>query len=328
MPTTTIDPTNRMIVRLYINNDDSTNHSVNWYTEGTQYYSFIKTTVSVPAQIGPIGPTGATGPTGPTGAQGVTGPTGPTGSQGIQGIQGITGATGPTGPTGDTGLQGPAGPTGATGETGLAGSNGNGPIDAKTLGYYVNGTTKPYRMAFPVNTSSSLGSFGFNSQSINYFPIFISAGSTIGSACIYQSSAGSAGLGLAQGELLIYRSELNDSNELVAGALEKSCGTWNTLSSGLKILAGINHTLSANTINNVWWIAFRNYQTVSLSLKVNPTTDYLSHWASISTASTTLTKAFSFTESVLFNAATPTLTQVAGSNTPQSAVFYVGFSEQ
>ena len=47
LPTTTIDPTNRMIVRIYLSNNDSNTHSVNWYTEGTSYYSFVITSVGV-----------------------------------------------------------------------------------------------------------------------------------------------------------------------------------------------------------------------------------------------------------------------------------------
>jgi len=47
LPTTTIDPTNRMIVRLYLDNNDNNSHSVVYYTEGTSYYSFVLTSVGV-----------------------------------------------------------------------------------------------------------------------------------------------------------------------------------------------------------------------------------------------------------------------------------------
>ena len=69
LTTTTIDPTNRMIVKIYCNNDDSSTHNITWYTEGTSYYSFVKTSVSVPTIPGPTGPTGHTGPTGATGPE-------------------------------------------------------------------------------------------------------------------------------------------------------------------------------------------------------------------------------------------------------------------
>jgi hypothetical protein len=80
-----------MIVRIYINNTDSTNHNYTFYTEGSQYYSYVLTSLEI---LGTPGPTGATGATGPQGIQGVTGPSGATGPQGIQGPTGSTGATG------------------------------------------------------------------------------------------------------------------------------------------------------------------------------------------------------------------------------------------
>jgi hypothetical protein len=54
LPTTVIDPTNRMIVKLYLNNDDNNTHSVIWYTEGTSHYSFVIT--SLGATVGNQGP--------------------------------------------------------------------------------------------------------------------------------------------------------------------------------------------------------------------------------------------------------------------------------
>ena len=72
LPTTSISPTNRMIVRLYLNNLDSTLRSVIFYTEGNANYSYVITSVGQIAAA-----TGATGETGPTGATGETGPTGP-----------------------------------------------------------------------------------------------------------------------------------------------------------------------------------------------------------------------------------------------------------
>ncbi len=87
LPTTTIDSTNRMVVRLYIVDQSSSSHNIKWYTEGTSYYSFVLT--SVGATPGPVGPTGPAGPIGPTG---------PTGSQGPIGLTGATGSTGPISP--------------------------------------------------------------------------------------------------------------------------------------------------------------------------------------------------------------------------------------
>jgi hypothetical protein len=62
LPTTTIDPTNRMIVRLYLNNNDATSHSVVYSTEGNSYYSFVVT--SVGAIAGTSGTSGTNGTSG------------------------------------------------------------------------------------------------------------------------------------------------------------------------------------------------------------------------------------------------------------------------
>ena len=45
LPTTTINPTNRMIVRLYLNNDESFPKSIVYYTEGNSYYSLVVTSL-------------------------------------------------------------------------------------------------------------------------------------------------------------------------------------------------------------------------------------------------------------------------------------------
>jgi hypothetical protein len=75
-----------MIVKIYANNDDSSVHSLKWYTEGTAFYSFVRTTVSVVPVTGTTGQTGATGETGTTGQTGATGETGATGSTGATGV--------------------------------------------------------------------------------------------------------------------------------------------------------------------------------------------------------------------------------------------------
>jgi hypothetical protein len=84
LSTIAIDPTNRMIVKIYLINNDSSAHVINWYTEGNQYYAFVMTTVGV------------------IGNQGAQGSQGPIGFQGVQGVQGPQGAIGSTGATGNT----------------------------------------------------------------------------------------------------------------------------------------------------------------------------------------------------------------------------------
>ena len=65
LPTTTINATDRMIVKLYLNNLDNQARSVDFYTEGTSYYSFVVTSVGVIASTsGTSGSSGVNGTSG------------------------------------------------------------------------------------------------------------------------------------------------------------------------------------------------------------------------------------------------------------------------
>ena len=87
LPTTTIDPTNRMIVRLYLDNNAGSAKSVVYYTEGTSYYSFVLTSVGV------VGSTsGTSGTSGNNGADGANGSSGTSGAAGVSGSSGTSGA--------------------------------------------------------------------------------------------------------------------------------------------------------------------------------------------------------------------------------------------
>jgi hypothetical protein len=66
-PSTPIDATNRMIVKLYLNNNDSTSHTVTYYTQATEY-SYIITSVGVVA-----GTSGTSGTSGVSGSSGTSG---------------------------------------------------------------------------------------------------------------------------------------------------------------------------------------------------------------------------------------------------------------
>jgi hypothetical protein len=121
-PSSAVDETDRMIIVVYARNADSTARSIDFYTEGSNHYSYVVTSLQAPE--GPVGPQG------PQGIQGIQGETGPQGAQGIQGetgaqgIQGIQGEKGDKGDTGDQGIQGIQGETGATGATGAQGIQG------------------------------------------------------------------------------------------------------------------------------------------------------------------------------------------------------------
>jgi hypothetical protein len=121
LPSSAVSATDRMIVELYARNDDGVARTVNFYTEGSQHYSFVITSLQAPE--GPVGATGPTGATGPVGATGASGPTGPIGATGPAGADSIV--AGPTGPTGPIGVTGPTGPVGATGSIGATGATGS-----------------------------------------------------------------------------------------------------------------------------------------------------------------------------------------------------------
>ena len=71
LPTIPISATDRMIVKIYLNNQDSTTHSVIWYTEGNTNYSYV--TTSVGAIAGTSGTSGSSGQSGSSGSSGTSG---------------------------------------------------------------------------------------------------------------------------------------------------------------------------------------------------------------------------------------------------------------
>ena len=175
IPTTGIDPTNRMIAKLYLSNYDSTAHTVTWYTEGTSYYSFVITTVGVIGNEGAQGPQGVQGVQGtqgvqgnqgiqgiqgPQGDQGVQGPQGVQGvqgPQGVQGVQGVQGNQGVQGPQGPQGVQGPQGAQGVQGAQGILGNFGGDSVLLVSNFNYAAGGITPGFIGFngstPANTS-------------------------------------------------------------------------------------------------------------------------------------------------------------------------------
>lgn len=95
LSTMTIDPTNRMVVRIYVKDQSSGSHNVDWYSEGTQYYSFVLTSVGAIA-----------GTSGSSGSSGTSGISGSSGTNGVSGSSGTSGVTGSSGTSGINGLSG------------------------------------------------------------------------------------------------------------------------------------------------------------------------------------------------------------------------------
>ena len=100
--TTSVSPTDRMIVKLYLNNQDAAAHSINYYTENGDY-SFVVTSVGV-----------------------VAGTSGTSGTSGLNGTSGINGTSGTSG-IGQDGTSGTSGVNGTSGSSGTAGTSGTTP---------------------------------------------------------------------------------------------------------------------------------------------------------------------------------------------------------
>lgn len=83
LPTTAVDPTNKMAAYIRLDNKDSNTRTVEWHTEGSNDYSYVVTSVGVI--------------NGTSGTSGVNGATGSNGTSGTSGINGAVGATGPAG---------------------------------------------------------------------------------------------------------------------------------------------------------------------------------------------------------------------------------------
>jgi hypothetical protein len=137
---TTINNTDRLVVKVFATSTSVVNRIVHFLFDGRTYVSYIVAAIPIiitpgggGSGVGPPGPTGPAGPQGPAGPPGPTGPagggsgSGSTGPQGPQGSPGVTGATGPQGPPGSpgaTGATGPQGPQGSPGPTGTVGPQG------------------------------------------------------------------------------------------------------------------------------------------------------------------------------------------------------------
>jgi len=106
-PSTPIDVTNRMIVKLYLNNNDSTTHNVTYYTQATEYSYVITSVGVVSGTSGSSGTSGANGSNGTSGSNGSSGSSGSNGSSGSSGSNGTNGSSGTSG-TGFNTINNPA----------------------------------------------------------------------------------------------------------------------------------------------------------------------------------------------------------------------------
>ena len=191
---------------------------------------------------------------------------------------------------GISGSNGTSGIDGSNGTSGINGASGiNGTLNDSTIGGYLlaSNTQRPYKLTVgQVQSTSVTGTI--NGESIYGHKFYCQPGSVIDEIAFRIMTAGASGLGLAACRILIYRSKLNASGNIVAGNLELDTNiNISTLSPGLKVVSGLNHTLSSNTYKDCWFICIRNYQSGSLSLKLHSNTGTVTWYADLSQSSTT-----------------------------------------
>jgi len=124
-PSTVINSDDRMIVKLYLNNLDSTSRTVVFSTENG-YYSYVITSVGVVA--GTSGTSGTSGVNGTSGSNGTDGTSGSNGTNGTSGSNGTNGSSGTSGSNGTNGTSGSNGTNGSSGTSGTGGAGGGGII--------------------------------------------------------------------------------------------------------------------------------------------------------------------------------------------------------
>ena len=127
-PATSINATDRMIVKIYVNNNDNTNRSLVWYTEDGDY-SYVATTVSAES-----------GTSGPSGTSGINGAQGDAGSSGTSGLNGTSGTDGNNGTSGTSGVDG----SGTSGTSGISPSGTITTSGPNTIANVWSGTQAEY----------------------------------------------------------------------------------------------------------------------------------------------------------------------------------------
>ena len=192
-------------------------------------------------------------------------------------------------------------------------------LDTKIFGYRVNSATQKAYKTTQTIAGSTMATGTINGESIYCQKFYAHPNEKINEIVFRIMTAGASGLGLAQARILIYRSKLNANNEIIGGDLELDTNVnINTLSTGLKVVTGLNHTLSNNTYKNVWFMCIRNYQSGSLSLKFYTTADIVSKLYDISASSTATERDLGWYFSCLYTSATPASMPVSASTSPST----------
>jgi hypothetical protein len=248
------------------------------------------------------------------GTSGTSGVNGTNGSSGINGTSGVNGSNGTSGVNGSNGTSGTNGTSGINGTY----SNTTNSLNDSVIGGYLlsSNTQRPYKLTVgQVQSTSVTGTI--NGESIYGHKFYCQPGSVIDEIAFRIMTAGASGLGLAACRVLIYRSKLNAAGNIVAGDLELDTNVnVSTLTTGLKVISSLNHTLSSNTYKDCWFMCIRNYQSGSLSLKLHSNTGTVTWYADISQASTSYTRDMGWYFLCPYTASTPAIMPATSSITP------------
>ena len=115
--------TDRIVIDIYVNNGDNQSRTITFYTEGTEHYSYVVTTLGVAS--GTSGSSGTSGTSGSSGSSGTSGTSGSSGSSGTSGTSGSSGSSGTSGTSGSSGSSGTSGTSGSSGSSGTSGTSGS-----------------------------------------------------------------------------------------------------------------------------------------------------------------------------------------------------------
>lgn len=220
---------------------------------------------------------------------------------------------------GTAGGNGTSGTSGSNGTSGTSGNTKTSLNDSTIGGYLLNSNTqRPYKLTVgQVQSTSVTGTI--NGESIYGHKFYCQPGSVINEIAFRIMTSGASGLGLAACRILIYRTKLNAAGNIVAGDLELDTNiNISTLTTGLKVVSGLNHTLSSNTYKDCWFIGIRNYQSGSLSLKLHSNTGTVTWYADLSQSSTSYTRDMGWYFSCPYTASTPASMPATSSTTPST----------
>jgi len=154
-----------------------------------------------------------------------------------------------------------------------------GPTDFRGIGFASNPTAFPaydytFRLTKPQLSYSNSQTSTFLGSSLWLSIMYATPGSTIDEIVFKLTATMAAGTGTAELRPVIYRAETDANGRIVPGDLELDSGTSvSTSTTGLKIVSGIGHTLSNNTVGNTWWIGLRNYSSNSHQVNCYKNTD-------------------------------------------------------